>query len=155
MNYRGSQNQVTDTTVHAAQTTHLGTGVSVTITGAAGVGYYEGGIPMKQWIWRCALGLSLAVVSGALGQRGVPPEYPTTEKSDDVRLPNGKLQKDEILKAEHEQNLKDAAQLTELAQQVQQELEKDDRFVVSLSTIKKTEDIEKLAKKIRGRLRHN
>ena len=69
-------------------------------------------------------------------------------------MPNGKSQKDEILKAEHAQNLKDATQLAELAQQLQQELERDDRYVLSLATLKKTEDIEKLVKKIRSRMRH-
>ena len=72
-----------------------------------------------------------------------------------MTLPNGKSQKDEILKAEYQQNLKDAAQLTELAQELQQDLEKNDRFVFSLSTLKKTDDIEKLVKKIRARMRHN
>ena len=71
-----------------------------------------------------------------------------------MQLPNGKLQRDEILKAEHEQNIKDAARLADLAQQLQLELEKNDRFVLSLDTLKKTDEIEKLAKKIRSRLRH-
>ena len=70
------------------------------------------------------------------------------------RLPSGKLQRDEILKSEHEQNLKDVARLVELSQQLQADLEKNDRFVLSLSTLKKTDDIEKLVKKIRSRLRH-
>ena len=81
------------------------------------------------------------------GQSQGPPE--------DTRLPNGKLQRDEILKAEHEQNLKDASQLIELAESLKEDLEKNDRFVLSLSTLKKTDDIEKLVKKIRSRLRHN
>ena len=72
-----------------------------------------------------------------------------------ARLPNGKLQTDEILKAEHEQNLKDAAQLVELSEQLKEELEKNDRYVVSMTTLKKTDDIEKLARKIRSRLRRN
>ncbi|HEV3199054.1 MAG TPA: hypothetical protein VGZ73_14165 [Bryobacteraceae bacterium] len=70
-------------------------------------------------------------------------------------MPNGKLQRDEILKAEHQRNLKDAAQLVELSQQLQEELEKNDSSVLSLSTLKKTDDIEKLVKKIRSRMRHN
>jgi hypothetical protein len=74
--------------------------------------------------------------------------------SGDAKLPNGKSQRDAILKAEHEQNLKDAAQLVDLAQQLQQDLEKNDTFVFSISTLKKTDDIEKLVKKIRSRLRH-
>jgi hypothetical protein len=65
------------------------------------------------------------------------------------------LQRDEILKAEHQQNLKDAADMADLAEQLKIDLEKNDRFVVSMATIKKTDDIEKLAKRIRGRLRHN
>jgi hypothetical protein len=101
---------------------------------------------------RCGLVLSVA----ALFALAVPAQGPTPpSQQGDVVLPSGKLQKDEILKAEHEQNLKDAAQLTDLAQQLQQDLEKNDRFVLSVAVLKKTEDIEKLAKKIRSRLRHN
>jgi hypothetical protein len=73
----------------------------------------------------------------------------------DVQLPSGKSQRDEILKAEREQNIKDAAQLVDLAQQLQVDLEKNDRFVFSIATLKKTDDIEKLVKKIRSRMRHN
>jgi hypothetical protein len=76
-------------------------------------------------------------------------------EEDDVILPSGKLQKDEILKAEHRQNLKDAAELAELAEQLKIDLEKSDRYVLSMATLKKTDDIEKLAKRIRARLRHN
>ena len=74
---------------------------------------------------------------------------------DEVILPNGKSQKDEILKSEHQQNLKDAAELAELADQLKIDLEKNDRYVLSMATLKKTDDIEKLAKRIRTRLRHN
>jgi hypothetical protein len=45
--------------------------------------------------------------------------------------------------------------LVELSQQLQEELEKNDSSVLSLSTLKKTDDIEKLVKKIRSRMRHN
>ena len=59
------------------------------------------------------------------------------------------------MKAEHAQNLKDAEELVELAQQLHDSLEKNDRYVLSLADLKKTEDIEKLVKKIHNRLRHN
>jgi hypothetical protein len=72
----------------------------------------------------------------------------------DIRLPNGKSQRDEILKAEHEKSLKDAAALIELAEQLKADLEKNDRHVLSIATLKKTEEIEKLAKRIRTRLHH-
>lgn len=103
---------------------------------------------MKHWLRRYALVLGLAI--GGLAQAPSPPDAQS-----DIKLPNGKSQRDEILKAEHEQNLRDAAQLVELSQQLQQSLEKNDRFVLSLADLKKTEDIEKLAKKIRSRLQHN
>jgi hypothetical protein len=59
------------------------------------------------------------------------------------------------LKAEHQQNLRDAAQLVDLSQQLKQDLEKNDRYVLSLDDLKKTDDIEKLAKKIRTRMRRD
>ena len=105
----------------------------------------------------CAAGLFLfALFQGQSFQRGggqttaAPPE-----EEQDLKLPNGKSQRDEILKQEREQNIRDAAQLAQLAEELKTDLEKNDRFVLSLSTLKKTDDIEKLAKKIRDRMRHN
>ena len=103
---------------------------------------------MKHWLPRYALVLGLAI--GGLAQAPHPPEV-----QGDIKLPNGKSQRDEILKAEHEQNVRDAAQLVELSQQLQQSLEKNDRFVLSLADLKKTEEIEKLARKIHSRMQHN
>ncbi len=110
-------------------------------------------------ISRCGLRtLSLGAVFGfALAQEPgqLPTQAPPAADRADVRLPSGKMQRDEILKAEHEQNLKDAAKLAELADDLKQTLENEDRYFFSLTTVKKTEDIEKLAKKIRTRLRHD
>jgi hypothetical protein len=111
---------------------------------------------MKLWFRRCALAVSLATLSSlAVSQTGRGSAPPIASDQGDAHLPNGKLQRDEILKAEHEQNVKDAAQLVDLAQQLQQDIEKNDRYVLSLGTLKKTDDIEKLIKKIRSRMRHN
>ena len=44
--------------------------------------------------------------------------------------------------------------LADLAEQLKADLEKNDRFILSMTTLKKTDDIEKLAKRIRNRLRH-
>jgi len=92
----------------------------------------------------------------ALGQehQSLPPLSPSTERAD-TTLPNGKSQRDEILKAEREDNLKDAAKLADLANELKEALEREDRFVFSLSTVKRTEEIEKLAKKIRSRIRRD
>lgn len=101
--------------------------------------------------WGSALILIMALMPLATPQRapqGLPPE-----DRDTPRLPNGKTQQEEILKADHERDLKDAAQLIELAEGLKEELEKNDQHVLSLSSLKKTEEIEKLAKRIRSRLR--
>ncbi len=78
---------------------------------------------------------------------------PDQRAAPDTRLPNGKSQQEEILKADYEKTLKDCSELIELAEQLKAELEKNDRHVLSISSLKKTEDIEKLAKRIRSRLR--
>lgn len=105
---------------------------------------------MRAQIVRCSLALTLAAAAWLVyGQRGGGAAIPG-----DVQLPNGKSQRAEILKAEREQNIKDAAQIAEIAKDLQQELEKNESYVLSMTSLKKTDEIEKLAKKIRGRLRH-
>ena len=74
------------------------------------------------------------------------------DKEEDVLLPNGKSQKEEILIAEHKQNLEDARRLVEVAQGLKAEFEKRDARVLSVNAIRNTEEIEKLAKRIRSRL---
>ena len=71
----------------------------------------------------------------------------------DVRLPNGKLQRDEIVKSEYEKSLQDAAELIRLSEDLKADLEKNSAFVVSIPSIKRTEEIEKLAKRIRARMK--
>jgi hypothetical protein len=96
--------------------------------------------------------VSVALLIPLCAQHPVRPSA-DAEKSSDVRLPNGKLQQDEILKADHEKSVQDAAQLIELAEGLKRDLEKDESHVLSISSIKKTEDIEKIAKRIRSRIK--
>lgn len=70
-----------------------------------------------------------------------------------ARLPDGRLQSEEILKADHARNLKDADELFRLSEDLKLELEKSDRHVLSVGMLKKTEEIEKIAKRIRNRLK--
>jgi hypothetical protein len=102
----------------------------------------------------CFLAILAPLIALALQPppRREPAEPPGT--TGDVHLPNGKSQQEEILKADYEKSLKDASDLLELAEQLKAELEKNDRHVLSIATLKKTEEIEKLAKKIRTRLHH-
>jgi Zn-dependent oligopeptidase len=72
---------------------------------------------------------------------------------DDRKLPNGKSQKDAIAKQSHEASVKDASDLVEAARSLEEELKNAGSYVVPVSCVKKTEEIEKLARRIRGRLK--
>ena len=74
------------------------------------------------------------------------------EEREDARLPNGKSQRDEILKADYKRNLEDAAEMAKLASEIKDDLEKSDRYAVSVKTLKKLDDVAKLSRNIRGRL---
>lgn len=74
------------------------------------------------------------------------------QKPSAIRLPNGKNQQDEILKADYQKNLKDARELLNLATTFEENLEKNDAFVFSLASVKKLDDMEKITKRIRGRM---
>ena len=104
---------------------------------------------MKFRFFHVALFLFLAAASPAALQ-----DQPYGHISEDPKLPNGKSQRDEILRAERDDNIRDAKRLADMASSLETELEKTDKFVLSMDTIKKTDDIEKLVKKIRQRLRH-
>jgi hypothetical protein len=80
------------------------------------------------------------------------PRFPKPEDGD-VRLPNGKSQRAEIARDDYRKNLEDATTLERLAEELKAEIEKNDRHIVSVPSLKKTEDIEKLAKNIRARLK--
>ena len=83
-----------------------------------------------------------------------PPRSPVPEPNDrGPVLPNGRSQRNAIAKADYKKNLEDAAALVRAAEDLKADLEKEEAFVVSLKAVKKTEEIEKLAKNIRGRLK--
>ena len=94
--------------------------------------------------------LSLLLLASSLGaQNHKKPGDP----DEPLRLPNGKLQQDELLKLDHEKTVADAKEMARLATELKEELEKSDAHVLSVAALKKTDDIEKLAKRIRGRIR--
>jgi hypothetical protein len=100
---------------------------------------------------RIMLLLLLALASTA--QQGPPERTLPPETPDDVRLPNGKLQREEILKADYQRTLEDARALSKLADELKADLEKSDYNVLSVGMLKKTDDIDRLAKRIRDRLK--
>lgn len=91
------------------------------------------------------------------GLPGIPPsqrhKLPIPDTESDKKLPNGKSQNDAIAQEEHKRSLKEADEMVSLAQEIRSEIQKAGNYVVPVSTLKKTEEIEKLAKRIRGHLK--
>jgi hypothetical protein len=54
---------------------------------------------------------------------------------------------------DYQRNLRDAGELARLSEEIKDDLEKGDRYLVSTKTLKKLDDVEKLSKEIRQRLR--
>jgi hypothetical protein len=102
-------------------------------------------------ISRIALPFLVSIVMSA--QQGIPPRTLPPEVPEDTRLPNGKLQREEILKADYQKTLEDARALSKLTDALKADLEKSDYNVLSLGTLKKIDDIDRLAKRIRDRLK--
>jgi hypothetical protein len=72
---------------------------------------------------------------------------------EEPKLPSGKSQREAILKADHEKSLRDVAQIIALAEEIKGDLEKNEHFVLSISSLKKSEEIEKLARRLRNRMK--
>lgn len=68
-------------------------------------------------------------------------------------LPNGKSRKLELIKHDHDKSLEDVAEIIDLARSLEEELEVNTEHVVSLESIRKAEQIEELAKRLRKRMR--
>ena len=99
--------------------------------------------------------MHLLVVAGLVAQIAPPldPRPPDARMPEDARLPNGKLQKDAILSEDYEKSLKDARELARLSGELKTGLENSGKNVLSLPLLKKTEEIEKLAKRIHDRMK--
>jgi hypothetical protein len=100
--------------------------------------------------------MALVCIVHAQAPQDFPPVVtPQPGESEPRRLPNGKLQRDEILKAEYQKNLADSAELARLSEEVKLDFDKGDRFLLPLDTLKKLDAIEKLTRNIRSRLKRN
>lgn len=101
------------------------------------------------------IGAAVANPSLLLGQLEQPPRDLRIPNTDDEgpRLPNGKLQRDVILKYEHKKNLEDLQEIQRLSEELIKEMETNTEFVLSLASLKKLDRMEKLTKDVRKRVR--
>jgi hypothetical protein len=113
----------------------------------------------RRWLLRIVSGGAL--IAGELRTQTIDQQNPPSDdrlklpdNNDDQRLPDGRSQKNAIAKQQHERALRDADELCGIAGELREELRKAGDFVVPVSAVKKTEEIEKIAKRIRGRLKY-
>jgi len=106
---------------------------------------------------RTGLALAPAVVMAAMARAQssatVVPQITDGDETAPVRLPSGQLQQDAILKADYDLNVKDAREMTALAKSIELDFDKYDQNVLSLGLLKKLDDMDKITKRIRGRIK--
>ena len=97
--------------------------------------------------------LPLALQDGGAQFRGSG-RRPFPRFPEPMNLPAKRHLSRQMLKASYEQVVKDVERLFELSTQLKDEVTKADEDVMSVSGIQKAEEIEKLAKKIRNRMKN-
>lgn len=109
----------------------------------------------ERWILVLVLIGGLSV--GGSAQNGGGILGPSGRRSGDSREPFpdiGPSRKLKLLKQSFEQTQKDTARLYELASELKQEINGTDEDVLSITVMKKAEEIEKLAEKIKNRMKN-
>lgn len=102
----------------------------------------------RQFSKRCAVALCAAALCAQ------PPDIRRpSDPEPDLRLPNGKSQKEEILKTDYDENLRDLEKIRKLTEGVESDLRKNDRHVLSLKALKDLDEIEKITRRVRNRMR--
>jgi len=82
-----------------------------------------------------------------------PPDTQNPDSPNILRTPDGRNRSELILKSDHAASVKDVETMRKLVEDVKIEMEKNDRHILSIATLKKLDEIEKLAKRIRGRMK--
>jgi hypothetical protein len=100
---------------------------------------------MKSKFLTLVMGMALAA-SGQRGGRGI------ANPEEGVTPPQG-MSDIARAKTDHEQNVKDAARLAELAAKVRDELAQSRSYSLSAGTVKDLDEMEKLTKKLRSRIK--
>lgn len=101
---------------------------------------------------RSGLMLAPAALMASLARAQVMPQIIQGDEPQQ-RMPDGHTQTEAILKADYEQNVKDARELTQLAKSIELDFDRNDQNVLSLTLLKKLDDVEKITKRIRGRVK--
>ena len=105
-------------------------------------------------VLRTLLLLLVGLMMTAMTAAQIPRPHQSSPRPDEqMPLPTPQLSQEETRKANYEKSLKDVRELTKLAEDLKTDLEKSDGFTLSLTSVKKAEQIEKLAKQIRSTIK--
>lgn len=74
-------------------------------------------------------------------------------EEDEPRMPDGRSRKLMILKSDVEKSKEDIAKLIALAEELQEDIDRNEYHTVDLGAVRKTQEIEKLVKRIRARMK--
>lgn len=95
----------------------------------------------------CLLSLSGHSQNLPLGSQETNPR-----KEEPKRLPDGSLQSEAILKSDHKRTIEDLEAIKSTIAEIEAEFEKNNYHVLSVTALKKLEDVEKRSRRIRERL---
>jgi len=107
------------------------------------------------------LALALAVAPGCMAQDGKPQATPeaAAAATADAKMEaaqDGKLQKGPAGQSDRKKQIADeSAQLLEMALALKAEVDKTTKDTLSLNVIKKADEIEKLAKQVKEKMKHD
>jgi hypothetical protein len=96
----------------------------------------------------------LGLAPALLGAQSQPPGMATGEDDrSGRRMPDGRSMSEAILKEDHKRNIEDLGRMREIIVEVEQSLEKNAQHVLSIDNLKRLEEVEKMSRRIRGRMR--
>lgn len=89
-----------------------------------------------------------------LSAQSLPPDLMRGDADKhEKRLPDGRSQTEAMLKEDHKRNMADLQKMKDLIVEVEKELEKNDRHVLSMDNLRKLEELEKTSRRVRERMR--
>lgn len=96
--------------------------------------------------------LALFALLPAVWSQFEPTPVDPTQRNE-LKLPNGKSQRDEIVRADYKKNVADSEKLAQLSMEIKDEFAAGDSNIVSVKTLKKLEEVQRLAKSMQSRMK--
>lgn len=89
--------------------------------------------------------------ASAAQQLPVPPP----EREQPKKLPDGRLWSEAVIKANYEANLRDMERMRQILDSVRKEIEETKGHVLSIRALREMEELERLSRRVRDRMRRH